>query len=33
VLIERVDPAVESGAWTWSWQAGGLSFAGRGRRR
>ena len=30
--IEILDPAVESGEWTWAWTPKGLAFRGRGRR-
>lgn len=32
-LVESLDPAVESGRWSWTWKSGALSFTGRGRRR
>lgn len=31
-LIEFLDPAVEAGRWTWTWQSGGLRFSRRRRR-
>jgi len=32
-ILEGMDPAVAEGRWTWTWRAGGLRFARRGRRR
>lgn len=32
-LIEWIDPAVESGNWTWTWTAKGLRFSVRKPRR
>ncbi len=32
-LIERVDPVVMEGEWTWRWGTEGLAFVGRPRRR
>ena len=32
-LIEILDPAVQDGQWTWEWEAGGLKFVPRPRRR
>jgi antitoxin (DNA-binding transcriptional repressor) of toxin-antitoxin stability system len=29
VIIDWVDPALESGEWTWTWGRGGLRFKGR----
>jgi antitoxin (DNA-binding transcriptional repressor) of toxin-antitoxin stability system len=31
--IAQMDPAVAAGDWTWSWNADGLRFATRRRRR
>ena len=31
--IERLDPAVAAGEWTWSWKADGLQFKSRRRIR
>jgi antitoxin (DNA-binding transcriptional repressor) of toxin-antitoxin stability system len=32
-IIERMDPAVAAGDWTWSWNADGLRFKRRLRTR
>jgi antitoxin (DNA-binding transcriptional repressor) of toxin-antitoxin stability system len=32
-IIQRMDPAVASGEWTWSWNARSLRFKGRPRAR
>src|SRR5262245_18621721 len=32
-VIQRLDPSVAAGEWTWSWTAGGLRFKGRPRVR
>jgi antitoxin (DNA-binding transcriptional repressor) of toxin-antitoxin stability system len=32
-LIESLDPALESGQWSWGWEAGALSFSVRRKRR
>lgn len=32
-LVEALDPAVESGRWSWTWKSGSLRFTGRGQRR
>ncbi|MBI1737193.1 MAG: type II toxin-antitoxin system prevent-host-death family antitoxin [Candidatus Rokubacteria bacterium] len=32
-LIERLDPAVAAGEWTWAWKAGGVAFKRRPRPR
>jgi len=31
-LIEFMDPAVESGRWSWTWKAGTLRFSGSRQR-
>ena len=32
-MIQRIDPAVAAGEWTWSWKAEGLRFSRRRRTR
>ena len=32
-IIQRLDPAVAAGEWTWSWRVEGLRFKGRRRAR
>lgn len=32
-LIESLDPALESGQWSWSWESGVLGFFARRKRR
>jgi antitoxin (DNA-binding transcriptional repressor) of toxin-antitoxin stability system len=32
-VVTWLDPAVERGAWTWTWTAAGLEFSARSRRR
>jgi antitoxin (DNA-binding transcriptional repressor) of toxin-antitoxin stability system len=32
-IIQRIDPAVAAGEWTWSWNVGGLRFKSRHRTR
>jgi len=32
-LVEWMDPAVETGNWTWEWTSKGLRFSGRKPRR
>jgi len=32
-LVEWMDPAVETGNWTWEWASKGLRFSGRKPRR
>ena len=32
-VIQRLDPAVAAGEWTWSWKAEGLRFKSRPRAR
>ncbi len=32
-IIAHLDPAIASGQWTWTWDAGGLQFTARRRPR
>ena len=32
-LIDVLDADVSGGSWTWDWDAGGMQFRGRARRR
>lgn len=32
-VVTWLDPAIESGSWTWDWDAGGLRFSKRRSRR